>query len=171
LSLATLPISALDSLVKLTADEKAKVETIQATYKTDIAAATGDQQKSREVRTKATDDIKAALTTDQAAKVTELLPAVSMLNQTRAVPVSVLAEVKLTAEQWTKITAATKAAADKVAAADQADRRTARQTANMEFKTTVDALLTAEQKEIIAKVPAPTTPGAPAGAPPTTKVL
>lgn len=164
---ATMPISAIHAVVTLTADEKAKIETIQATYKTDIAAATGDQQKSRDVRTKANDDIKAALTTDQAAKLTETLPAVSMLAQSRAVPVAVLAAVKLTAEQWTKIKAAAKDGADKIAAADQADRRTVRTTVNMEFKTTVDALLTAEQKEIIAKAAAPASdPAAPA-----TKVL
>ena len=74
ISLATMPISAIDSIVTLTADEKTKVETIQATYKTDAAAATGDRQKMREVQTKATDDIKAALTTDQSTKLTETLP-------------------------------------------------------------------------------------------------
>jgi Spy/CpxP family protein refolding chaperone len=167
-----MPISAIDSIVKLTDDEKTKIEAIQATYKTDVAAAiaSGDQQKRRDAGTKASEDIRIALTPEQATKFTETVPAASRLSQTRAVPIAVLAAVKLTDEQWTKIKAAEKIAADKIAAAAQgADRQTARTEANMEFKTTVDALLTAEQKEIIAKAPAPgATPAAPA---PATKVL
>jgi hypothetical protein len=160
-SLATMPISAIDAIVTLTADEKTKVESIQAAYKTDAAAATGDRQKMRDVQTKATDDIKAALTTDQSAKLTETLPSVVLLAQSGTVPIKVLAAVKLTDEQWTKIKAAAKAATDKVAAAAQGqERQDARTAANAEFKTTVTALLTTEQKDIIAKAAPPAAPPA-----------
>jgi len=165
-SLATMPVSAIDSVVTLTADEKSKIETIQATYKTDIAAASGDQQKSREVRTKATDDIKAALTTDQSAKLTETLPALSLLSQSKAVPLNVLAAVKLTAEQWTKIKTATTDTNGKIQALAREDRQTQRPVLLAEFKTTVTALLTTEQKDIITKASAPADAAAPG-----TKVL
>ena len=161
-SLATLPVAAIDSIVTLDADQKTKIGAIQATYKTDAAAAQGDQAKMREVRTKATDDIKAVLKADQSTKLTETMPSLTLLARSRAVPIVVLADVKLTADQWTKIKAAAKDEADKLAAIDQADRRAKAPELVAAFKTTVEALLTDDQKKVIEKAPKPAAPGAPA---------
>src|SRR5205809_6429627 len=76
-SLATLPIKALDATVKLTDDEKSKITAIQEKYKTDAQAlrpAQGAQpdpanrQKMRDLSTKANTDIEAVLTKEQNEK-------------------------------------------------------------------------------------------------------
>jgi len=163
-SLATLPIAALDAVVTLTAEQKTKITALQETYKTDAAAAQGDRQKMGEVRTKANADIKAVLTSDQATKITAELPVISLLGRTGAVPTSVIGTVKLTADQWTKINTAAKAAAEKLAAIAQEDRREKSPPINDEFKAAVTALLTADQKAIVEKAPKPQ--GRPGGAAP-----
>ncbi len=164
-SLATLPVAVLDSLVTLDADQKTKITAIQATLKTDTAAATGDQQKMRELRTKANTDVKALLKEDQNKKLTEVLPALGLLVQSRAVPIVVLVDVKLTAVQWTKIKAAAKDVAEKTAALPQEDRRAKRPELVAAFKTAVEALLTDDQKKVIEKAPKPAARGAAAAAP------
>src|SRR2546428_9282960 len=76
-TLATLPIKALDATVKLTDDEKTKITAIQEKYKTDAQAlrpAQGAQpdpanrQKLRDLSMKANTDIEAVLTKEQNEK-------------------------------------------------------------------------------------------------------
>jgi hypothetical protein len=164
-SLATMPVAALDALVTLDADQKTKIAAIQATLKTDSAAAAGDRQKMTELRTKANGEVKALLKEDQNKKLTELMPAIGLLVQSRAVPMTVLADVKLTADQWTKIKAAAKDATDKMAALAQEDRRTKGAEIRDAFKTTVEGLLTDDQKKIIEKAPKPAARAAGGAAP------
>ncbi|MCW3055707.1 MAG: hypothetical protein JWN14_4877 [Chthonomonadales bacterium] len=117
--LVTMPLSVMDSYLKLTADQKTKITAIQTQYKTDAKAFTPapvapgempDRQaqqemrtKQREASTKADTDIKAVLTEDQ----TKLIPDMNKeLGSYTAVniPVGVLPDLKLTADQKTKIT-------------------------------------------------------------------
>ena len=60
-TLATLSVANIDAVVTLDADQKTKISAIQAALKTDSAAAQGDRQKMNDLRTKATEDIKAVL--------------------------------------------------------------------------------------------------------------
>jgi hypothetical protein len=159
-TLATLPISALDAVVTLTADQKEKITKIQSDYKAANTAAAGDRTAMTAARTKATQDAEGVLTSDQKAKWTEMSPAVNMLNQSKAILLTVLADVKLTADQWTKIKTAAADANTKIQALPQADRRTGRAPIVAEFKTTVEALLTADQKKVIEAAPKPAAPGA-----------
>jgi hypothetical protein len=159
-TLATLPISAIDAVVTLTDDEKTKITKIQEDYKTAAKAAAGDRTAMREASTKATEDIQGVLTSDQKTKWTEMAPSVMLLAQSRTIPPAVLADVKLTADQWTKIKAAATDYNDKWKAVAQADRQTERPKLIAEFKTAVEAVLTADQKAIIEKAPKPGAPAA-----------
>jgi hypothetical protein len=161
-TLATVPIAALDSVVTLTAEQKTKLGDLRKTYRTDRQAAQGDQQKMRELTTKMNDDSKAVLNADQNKKWTDAAPTISLLNRSGAVPIAVLADVKLTADQWTKLGAAAKDTNDKIQAIPQADRRTQSPALVTAFKTTADGILTDDQKKTVEKAPKPAVPGAPA---------
>ena len=115
-ALVTLPVSVMNSYLKLTAEQKAKITAIQTQYKADSKSfmpAPGAQpdpqamqemrQKSRAASTKADADIKAALTEDQ----TKMLDTLNKDMQTFAmvgIPPEALGELKLTETQRTKIT-------------------------------------------------------------------
>lgn len=161
-TLATMPINAIDAVVTLTDDEKTKITKIQDDYKAAAKAAAGDRTAMREAATKANEDIQGVLTSDQKTKWTDLAPAVGLLVQSKAIPIAALADVKLTADQWTKIKAAATDTNEKIRAVAQADRATERPKLLADFKTTVEGLLTADQKTVIEKAtkPAETTPKA-----------
>jgi hypothetical protein len=158
-SVATMPIGAIDAVVGLTDDEKTKITKIQSDYKDAAKAAAGDQTAMGAARTKANEDFQAALTSDHKTKWTEMAPSVNMLAQSRAIPLAVLAAVKLTADQWMKIKTAATDANAKIQALPQADRRTGRAPIVAEFKTTVEGFLTADQKKVIETAPKPAAPG------------
>jgi hypothetical protein len=127
-ALVTIPVSVLDSYLKLTADQKAKITAIQNQYKEDSKAfapaqggAQPDQQaaadlrqKRQEVNQKADTDIKAVLTDDQ----TKLVPDMNkdlQAYQAVGIPVGVLGDLKLTSPEKTQIAA--------IADASQKDRQ------------------------------------------------
>ena len=152
--LATMPVATLSYLVTLKDDQKTKIGEIQTKFTEDRKAATGDQAKMRELNMKATEDINAVLTDDQKTKLKDLMPVLSMLQQSRAIPLVALPDVKLTDEQMTKVKDAAKETQDKITALPQADRRTGRAPLVAEFKTKVEGLLTEEQKKtVVAKTP------------------
>ena len=68
--MAKMQTDRLDQAVKLTADQKTKVEAIYEKAATDSAAArqSGDMASVREINTKAQDEIKALLTPEQVKK-------------------------------------------------------------------------------------------------------
>lgn len=153
--MTSLPVSAIDALVTLTADQKSKIGAIEAKLKTDVAGAAGDKAKIRELTTAANADIKAVLTPDQQTSLAQKLPVVMLLNQSKAVPAGVFSEVKLTSDQMEKIKTIAMGTRDKLKALAKEDRKTQNPIILADFKTQVDAILTADQKATISKFHAP----------------
>ncbi len=153
--ITSLPVSALDALVTLTADQKSKIGAIEDKLKTDVTADAGDKVKTRELTDAAITDINVVLTSDQKATLTEKLPIVMLLNQSKAVPARVFGDVKLTSDQMDKIKTIAAGTQDKLKAIAKADRKTQNPIVLADFKTQVDALLTADQKVTISKFHAP----------------
>jgi len=145
------PIPVIDLLVTLKPEQKTKVTAIHAKLKEDTKAATGDRQKLGELRTQANTDVKAVLTPEQAKTLDDAMPMLNMLNQSRVAPYGVMPEVKLTKDQMDKIQTIAGEEAAKVKGVARADRRAKTQEVIADFKTRVDPILTAEQKDIIAK--------------------
>jgi hypothetical protein len=156
-SLYSIPISALDYVVKLTAEEKTKITAIRETAAADIKAET-DRTKRRPIETKASDDIKAVLTTDQASTFDQYLPGLTLVEQSQAIPLKVLADIKLTEDQISKLHPLVTDTTDKIKALSTEDRRTKRPEILADFKTKVDAILTPDQLAIIAKATPPADP-------------
>ncbi len=151
--MTTLPVSAIDALVTLTPDQKSKISAIEDKLKADVAGTAGDKVKSRELTTAANADIKAALTTEQQNMLAEKLPIVMLLNQSKAVPAAVFADVKLTSDQMDKIKTIAVGTQDKMKALTKEDRKIQNPILLADFKTQVDALLTDAQKATIGKMP------------------
>lgn len=147
---ASIPIEVLEHVLTLKADQKTKIVDIQTRLKDDAKAATGDRQKMMELNQKATMDIEAVLTDEQKTKLKEIVPMLGLLQQSRAIPVAKLVELKLTDDQKKKIKDAVKEAQDKMKDVPRGDR-TARQAVLADLKTKVDGLLTEEQKKTLAK--------------------
>ena len=148
-NLNTMPVTTLDYVVTLKDDQKTKITEIQTKLKEDLKGATGDTAKIRELNTKATTDIQAILTDDQKTKLKDNAPMLGLLQQSRAIPLAALPDVKLTDDQKAKIKDAMKDTQDKLTAAPRGDR-TARQTVLADFKTKVEGFLTDDQKKAIA---------------------
>ncbi|MCW3101136.1 MAG: hypothetical protein JWL77_6754 [Chthonomonadaceae bacterium] len=115
--LVTVPVSVMDSYLKLTADQKAKIAAIQTQYKADVkdlVPAQGAQpdpqamqemfQKRQAASTKADADIKAVLTDTQTPMVADMTKDLQSYNAV-GIPVGVLGDLKLTADQKTKLAA------------------------------------------------------------------
>jgi Spy/CpxP family protein refolding chaperone len=153
--MTSLPVSAIDALVTLKEDQKTKISAIEDKLKTDVAAAAGDKVKTRELTAAANTDIKAVLTADQQTTLTEKLPVVMLLNQSKAVPAGAFGDVKLTADQMDKIKTVAMATQEKLKALAKEDRKTKNPEILADFKTQVDAILTAEQKATVGKFHAP----------------
>jgi Spy/CpxP family protein refolding chaperone len=157
-TVATVPVGTLNYLITLKDDQKTKITDIQTKLKDDLKGATGDQPKIRELNMKATEDVNAVLTDEQKDKLKEHMPVLTLLQQSRAVPLAVIPDLKLTDEQKTKIKDAAKEAQDKITALPQAERRTGRGPIVMDFKTKVEGILTDDQKKMIAEKTKPATP-------------
>jgi len=150
MTVATIPADTLNYLLTLKDDQKTKIADIQKKLAEDRKAATGDRPKITELNTKANDDINALLTTDQKTKLKEHMPVLALLQRSRAIPLAALPAVKLTDDQKTKIKDLAKDTQDKITALPRADRRTGSAPLVAEFKTKVEALLTDDQKKVIA---------------------
>ena len=150
LTLTAIPVGVLDMLTPLKDDQKTKITGIQDKAKTDAAAA-ADATARRDVNTKAAADIKAVLTTDQVSAVDKALPMLSLLNNSRTIPVAALPDVKLTKEQMDKISALTETETAKLKGLTGADRQAKNQEVNDDFKTQVMAMLTTTQKDALTK--------------------
>ncbi len=160
--MSALPVATLNAIVTLKDDQKTKITAIQDKLKTDVAAAAGDRMKIRELNTAANDDVKAVLTPEQQKMLTEKLPVVTLLNQSKAIPYAAYGDVKLTTEQMEKIKTAADATQEKMKGVARADRQTKNPEILADFKTQVEGVLTAEQKETITKSAAKTKKKAPA---------
>ena len=150
--MTSLPVSAIDALVTLTADQKTKIAGIEDKLKTDTAAAAGDKVKTRELRVAANADVKAVLTPAQQTTLNEKLPVVMLLNQSKAVPAAAFSDAKLTSDQMAKIKTIAAGTQSKLKALTKDDRKTQNPIILADFKTQVDTILTADQKAAISKV-------------------
>lgn len=153
-SLATLPANDLAPLLKLTDDQKSKVAAIQEKLATDsrpLRAQRGqpanpeNREKLAALNKQATTDIEAVLTQEQKDRFKALALEIRMYRAA-GLPVALIPELKLTAEQKTKIADIEKAAAPQPGA-QPADRRAARQ----KEREDILAVLTPEQKAALDK--------------------
>ena len=146
-----IPIPVIDLLVTLKSEQKTKITAIHDKLKEDTKAATGDRQKLGELRSQANTDIKAVLTPEQTKTLDDAMPMLTMLNQSRVAPYGVLPEVKLTKDQMDKNQTIATEEQDKLKGVARADRRAKTQEVIADFKTKVDPILTAEQKDMVTK--------------------
>ena len=148
-SLAMLPVSVLDMLTPLKADQKSKISAIDNKVKADLT--TADRATRGPIFMKANDDVKAVLTPAQAADVQKALPALSAVNQSRAIPLGALAEIKLTKPQMSKIIGLGSAVATQMQGLRGPERQAKMQQVGPALKTQVEGVLTASQKSALAK--------------------
>jgi len=148
-SLATLPIEAIDAIVKLTPDEKTKIAAIQADYAKNSAplrpmrgqpADPNNRMALAELTRKATTDIEATMTQEQKDKLTPAMKTMGLL-MTFGLPAGAYPDLKLTDDQITKLTALAAATREKTMA-QGADRRAI----TADARAQAEALLTADQK-------------------------
>jgi Spy/CpxP family protein refolding chaperone len=149
--LTSLPVTAIDAIVTLKADQKTKITAIQDKLKEDMRAAAGDRQKAGELRTQATSDIKAVLTEEQAKTLQDTLPTLSLLNASRIVPYGALAEVKLTKDQLDKMQPIVKEEQEKLRGVARTERQAKMAEITTDFKSKTDTILTQAQKDVVAK--------------------
>ncbi len=109
--LATVPVKTLDAVVKLTPEQKTKIEAIQTQFASDAKAlrpAKGQprdpeaRQKLADLTKKATEDITAVLTQEQKDKLKAALKEMAPL-MAAGIPPALVVELKLTPEQRTRI--------------------------------------------------------------------
>lgn len=202
--LSNLSVATIDSGLTLTADQKTKIKAILDKKDADIKALpalpafTPGQppadpqafqeafQKRGEINTKTNNDIQALLTEEQKAKLPAFLQELGTMQQA-GIPAGVLGDLKLTADQKTKILAQAKTSQqemrDKMQAAQQSGQRMSREDMMAMRKDATDkvsALLTPTQRATLEKYnrehPQPAFggfgggrrqngPGAPGGAP------
>lgn len=151
ITLGILPVSAIDFAVGLKEDQKPKIEAIQDKLKEDEKSAGGDQVKMKEIGTKANEELLAILTAEQKAALTKATPMLGMLVRTKAIPLGVLGDLKLTADQKSKIEEAATETQGKMRGA-RGDKA-AQQELQTAFKTKVEGALTDDQKKMIAEHP------------------
>jgi hypothetical protein len=158
-SLGAIPVAMLDEALKLTADQKTKVTAIHDKYVAetkDLRPKPGEQAdpanatKIRDLGRTATTDIQALLTDEQKEKLKELRLVLTGFS-TAGIPLDIVGDLKLTAEQKTKLAAIAKDVADKTKDFTPEDRRTKGREINQAARTQAEALLTAEQKTAIEK--------------------
>ena len=124
IQLSSLSIATMNYGLKLTADQKTQIQTIldqhdkdvkalpaapaftpgQPPSPEDVTAMQEARQKRRDIATKSDDAIKAVLTDDQKAKLPDFVKELQGMQQS-GIPVAILGDLKLTADQKTKITA------------------------------------------------------------------
>ncbi len=166
-TLARIPAAALEKPLSLTADQKTKIEAIQKKYAEDsraLAPQAGGQpdpaarQKRTELSAQATKDIEAVLKEDQKAKVPDLLKQLGGLSGA-GIPLEVVGDLKLTADQTKKIEAvetdSQKAMAELRQGAGAGGDRQAMAQKMREMRQAsqqkVMDILTADQKAIVTK--------------------
>lgn len=175
-SLSTLPVAYLASALTLTDEQKTKIQAIQDKVRTDTADlrkpdANGQRPNRAEIQPKvaalndqAKKDIEAVLTPAQTKMAAKVLKSAAVYN-TVGIPLPVLADLKLTSEEETKLAAivdaatkdqepTVKALAEARTAGDQAKMQELNQTMQTARQATREkamAVLTEEQKATLAQ--------------------
>lgn len=163
ISTAEVPMPLLDSVVTLTAEQKDKLKPIYEKYATEVKALapagarkagepadpTVRQKRTELQRTTAT-QIEAVLTTDQLKKLKQATPQITAARSA-GLPLPVLVDLKLTEEQRKQIADIVKGVADQLKGMPADERKARSKELQREGRTKVEAMLTAEQKEVITK--------------------
>lgn len=159
ISVAQVPVAAIDAVTGLTTEQKTKIQAIQTKLQKDLRelrpqppapADPGVRLKVADLQKRASDEILAALTPDQKKKLEEARPVLSLLRRA-GIPLAVVASVKLTTEQKERIAVIAREATQKLRAMAPEERRTRGREIAAEVRSKVEALLTAEQKTIVEK--------------------
>lgn len=158
-SVATVPVAALDSALKLTGEQKTKIKAIHDKLAEEMKGARpapgsppdpAAMQKLRDLNQQAVKDIEAILTDDQKAKLPDTIKELGALRNA-GIPLEVVGDLKLTADQKTKIAAIAKEAQDKVSNLTPEERRAKMRETMQESRDKTMALLTDAQKKVITK--------------------
>lgn len=113
MSVASLPVSALDAMVKLTPDQKTKITAIHNKHVKELTALRpqqgqsfdqGAMQKMRDLNTRTTGEIEALLTPDQKTKMQSARQELRVYRMA-GIPLGLYGQIKLTADQKTKLQA------------------------------------------------------------------
>jgi Spy/CpxP family protein refolding chaperone len=163
ISTAEVPMPLLDSVVTLTAEQKDKLKPIYEKYAADVKALTpagarkaGDpvdptvRQKRTELQRTTSTQVEAILTPDQLKKLKQATPQITAAR-TAGLPLAVLADLKLTEEQRKQIAEIVKGITDQLKGMAADERKAKSKELQREGRTKVEALLSAEQKEVITK--------------------
>lgn len=159
MSLAMLPVSVMDMLTPLKADQKTKITAIQDKVRNDIK--TMDWQARGPIMSKAGDDVKAILTPLQLGTIEKDLPTLGMVS--RVIPVGAMGDLKLTKSQMSKITGIANAAAPQMQGLRGPERQAKMDQLNI--KGQIEGVLTPAQKSQVARYEAahPRRMGGPGG--------
>lgn len=158
-SVAMVPVAALDSVLHLTADQKSKIEAIDKQFAADTKSlrptpGTPQTKENRDkiaaLSQKATQDVEAVLTPDQKAMLTETLQKFTVMAFV-GIPLQAVGKLNLTADQKVKIEGIAKDARAKMETLTPADRRVQGREIRKAAHEQVLALLTDAQKQILAK--------------------
>ncbi|HEV2472675.1 MAG TPA: hypothetical protein VGS41_08430, partial [Chthonomonadales bacterium] len=154
IAVASAPVAALDWELKLTADQKSKIEAIHRKYLDDYRAlrpappARPDEAtraKMAELTRRADDDTEATLTAEQKSQLPAALKEISDIRMIR-IPLAIVGDLKLTEDQKSSIAGLAQEMRQKIEAMPRADRRAGIRALRSAMAPRVDALLTSEQK-------------------------
>jgi Spy/CpxP family protein refolding chaperone len=162
-SLAQIPLSALDAAVHLSADQKSKIGAIHTKLQSELqnllptpgtppepGAMREALQKRAELNRKASQEIESLLTSEQKAKLPELIRKLTLMRAA-GIPLMVYDELKLTNDQIKKIIDIGETAQKQMREAlSSGDRNKFREIRREAQQKTLN-VLTAEQKEILQK--------------------
>jgi Spy/CpxP family protein refolding chaperone len=156
---ATVPLETLDTTLKLTADQKSKIKSIQDKFEADAKPLRpepgaprdpANMQKLRDLTNQANRDIEAVLTPDQMAKLREVAAVWSALRSA-GIPLDLLPQLKLTADQNEKIAAIVKEMSEKLRGLSPDERRSQAKELRQDARNKIEVLLTEQQKETLRK--------------------
>lgn len=163
LSAAEVPMPLLDSVVTLTTEQKEKLTPIYAKYAADVKALApagrrqagapvdpGVRQKRTELQRETGKQIEGILTPDQLKKLRTASPQIAAARSA-GLPLTVLADLKLTDDQRKQIADIVKGVAEQLKGLSADERRAKSRDLQRDARTKVEALLTADQKDVIAK--------------------
>ena len=155
MSIASMPVATLDTIVKLTADQKTKITLLHDSFVKQAEASRpqpGQQpdreamQKRRELNTQTSKSIQDLLTAPQKTKLGEARKEMT-LHRVAGIPTGLYGQIKLTSDQKTKLEEIQKSLTPAEGSTDRAAMRTAMQAG----REKAAALLTPAQKTQIEK--------------------
>ncbi len=156
---AQIPVELLQTVCKLTPEQVTKIKAIQTKLAEDLRALRPQQgaapdpaaaQKRRDLTQQATTEINNILTPEQKEALRNAAPEIAVLRSL-GIPLQVVGDLKLTDEQKKKLTDIAREIREKVQNLSPEERRSKMRELTADARTKAEALLTAEQKEVIKK--------------------